>query len=132
RDAVEQYQKAFTLEPQLMTAEYVNHEYGFTLVKLGELDKAAEVFARAQADADKKARGNRSLALLEMYRGRYAKAAGYLRDAIRLNHTNGANVSEFRDHLYLARALEAVGDPRGFASEVAAAEDIAVRTSLGP
>jgi eukaryotic-like serine/threonine-protein kinase len=132
RDAVEQYQKAFALEPQLMTAEYVNHEYGFTLVRLGEVDKAAEVFARARADADKKARGDRSLALLEMYRGRYAKAAGYLRDAIRLNHTNGANVSEFRDHLYLARALEAVGDPRGFASEVAAAEDVAVRTSLGP
>jgi tetratricopeptide (TPR) repeat protein/predicted Ser/Thr protein kinase len=132
REAVEQYQKAFALEPPLLTAEFVNHEYGFTLVKLGEVDKAAEVFGRARADAEMRARGDRSLALLEIYRGQYAKAAGYLREAIRLNHTNGASVSEFRDRLYLARAVEAVGDSRGFASEVAAAEDLGVRTSLGP
>jgi tetratricopeptide (TPR) repeat protein/predicted Ser/Thr protein kinase len=130
--AVEEYQKAFTLQPAFLTGEYVNHEYGFTLVRLGEVDKAAEVFGRARADAEMKARGDRSLALLDMYRGQYAKAAGYLREAIRQNRANGAGVSEFRDHLYLARALEAVGDARGFASEVAAAEDLGVRTSLGP
>jgi tetratricopeptide (TPR) repeat protein len=132
REALEEYQKAFTLEPQMLTSEYVNHEYGFTLVQLGELDKAADVFGKMRADADKKARGDRSLALLEMYRGRYARAVVHLREAVLLNHTSSASVSEFRDRLYLARALEAIGETRGFASELAAAEGLATKTSLGP
>jgi len=132
REAVEEYRKAFASEPQLLMSDFVNHEYGFTLVQLGELDKAAEVFEKMRAAPDKQARGDRSLALLEMYRGRYARAVAHLREAVLLNHTSGAGVSEFRDRLYLARALEAIGETRGLASELAAAEGLAARTSLGP
>ena len=132
REAVEEYQKAFALEPQLFFGDFVNHEYGFTLVELGELDKAAEVFGRMIAERDKKSRGLRSLALLEMYRGRYDKALAYLREAIVINRTHGLDVSEFRDRLYLVRALEAKGLTRAFVAELAAADALAARTSLGP
>ena len=132
REAVEEYQKAFALEPQLFFGDFVNHEYGFTLVELGELDQAAEVFGRMIAERDKKSRGLRSLALLEMYRGRYDKALAYLREAIVINHTHGLDVSEFRDRLYLVRALEAKGLTRALVAELAAADALAARTSLGP
>jgi tetratricopeptide (TPR) repeat protein len=84
------------------------------------------------ADRDKKARGLRSLALLEMYRGRYDKAIAHLREAIVINQTHGAAVSEFRDRLYLVRALEAKDLTRAWATELAAADALAARTSLGP
>jgi tetratricopeptide (TPR) repeat protein/predicted Ser/Thr protein kinase len=132
REAVEEYQKAFALEPQLLVGDFVNHEYGFTLIDLGELDRAAEIFGKMTAERDNRARGLRSLALLEMYRGRYEKALVHLREAIVINHTRGAGVSEFRDRLYLVRALDAKGLTREFVSELAAADALAARTSLGP
>jgi tetratricopeptide (TPR) repeat protein len=132
REAVAEYEKAFALDPQLVTADFVNSEYGFTLVQLGEVDKAAEVFAKMIAATGKKARGLRSLALLEMYRGRYATALPRLREAILINHTNGSGVSEYRDRLFLIRALEAKGLSRAAGAELEAVDNLIARTSLGP
>src|SRR5439155_23572648 len=81
QEAVQEYEKGFAIDPQLVTGEFVNNEYGFTLVRVGEIDKAAGIFAKMIATPGKKARGLRSLALLEMYRGRYDAALARLREA---------------------------------------------------
>ncbi len=56
----------------------INHEYGFTLVEAGDLDGAAETFARMLSLNNKglEARGHRSLALLEMYEAAMARRSG--------------------------------------------------------
>ena len=134
REAVEKYNEAFALDPSLRTAVFINHEYGFTLVRAGDLDGAAENFKRMltmDRPADR-ARGRRSLALLEMYRGHYGAAIDELRQAIVINKTIGARVSEFRDRLFLARAYQAKGLAAGVASEVAAAHRLALDAALAP
>jgi tetratricopeptide (TPR) repeat protein len=95
----------------MLTGQFVNHEYGSTLIHVGRLDDAAAVFMkmRAQPDATSKARSYRSMAFLEMYRGRYDAAIKKLRQAILINQTNRFGVSEYRDRLILARALAAKG-----------------------
>jgi tetratricopeptide (TPR) repeat protein len=132
REALEAYQKAFALEPQLITGAFINHEYGFTLIEAGDLDRAADVFGKMIAERANKARGLRSLALLEMFRGRYGAAVLRLREAIVLNHADGADVSEFRDRMFLARALEAQELTGEFAAELATLDRMTARTSLGP
>ncbi|HEX2454792.1 MAG TPA: protein kinase [Vicinamibacterales bacterium] len=134
REAVEKYNEAFALDPSLRTALFINHEYGFTLVRAGDLDGAAENFKRMltmDRPADR-ARGRRSLALLEMYRGHYGAAIDELRQAIVINKTIGARVSEFRDRLFLARAYQAKGLTAGVATEVAAAHRLALDAALAP
>ncbi len=134
QEAREAYQTAFRLSPDYLTAQFVNHEYGFTLVRMGELDAAADTFRRVIAlpDASIHARGHRSLALLDMYRGRYGQAADGLGRAVALNHTYGAGVSEFRDRLFLVRALMARRQTAAAQAELAAAQTLAGRLSLGP
>jgi tetratricopeptide (TPR) repeat protein len=80
REAVDAYHKAFALRPDFRTGQFINHEYGFTLVQLGEIDKAADAFTTMRQHQNRTfvARGHRSQAMLEMYRGRYEAAAGHL------------------------------------------------------
>jgi tetratricopeptide (TPR) repeat protein len=51
----------------------------------------------------------RSLALLAMYRGQYRRATDYLREAILINASQKAFLSEARNELFLATALRAMG-----------------------
>ena len=134
REAVAAYQKAFELRPELLTSLFVNHEYGFTLVRLGELEKAAGVFATMveQKDQSSRARGHRSLALLEMYRGRYSTAQNELREAILLNKATGGGLSEFRDRLFLATVLAARGMSAAAREEVAGAGTLMATETLSP
>jgi tetratricopeptide (TPR) repeat protein len=134
RDAVAEYEKAFKIQPALLTGSFVNHEYGFTLVRLGELDKAEGAFRKMveQKDPALQARGRRSLALLEMYRGRYAAAAAQFREAILLSKASGHSLSEFRDRLFLARVLEARGSSAAARREVAIADTLASATTFAP
>jgi len=134
KDAVEQYQRAFDLSPSFRTDSLVNHEYGFVLVRLGDLDGAAANFSRmlAEKSTSNQARGQRSMALLEMYRGRYGAAIVHLRQAIVINKTNNARVSEYRDRLYLARAYQAKGLAQPFAAELDAVHRLALDSTLAP
>jgi tetratricopeptide (TPR) repeat protein len=81
---------------------------------------------------DRKPRGHRSLALLEMYRGRYGAAVDELKQSILLHKTYGFGVSEFRDRLFLARALEAKGLTAAARVELDAARALAARQTFGP
>jgi tetratricopeptide (TPR) repeat protein len=105
--AIEQYLKAFEFEPDWMIGGSLNHEFGFTYVKIGEFDKARDIF-KMMLDKEtwKKARGHRSLALLDMYLGKYSDAIEHLNEAIRYNHLVKSRVSEVRDRLYLAAAYK--------------------------
>ena len=98
---------------------FVNHEYGFTLVDAGRHTEADAVFARMKTEArpPTRARGFRSTALLQMYRGKYSAAVAELRQAIALNQTHRSPVSEYRDRFILYSALHAMGQPREAALE---------------
>ena len=133
--AREAYQTSFDITPGMLTETFVNHEYGFVLVRAGDLDGAAAAFRKMKEvvePRDRKARGLRSLALLEMYRGRYSSAIDELRQSVLLHQTYKFAVSEFRDRLFLARALEAKGMTADARAEVSAARELAVRQTFGP
>jgi pentatricopeptide repeat protein len=109
-EAIEYYLKAFELKPEWMISDNLNHEFGFTYVKMGEFDKARDIFKKMlEKDNWKKARGHRSLALLDMYIGNYSDAIEHLQEAILYHHTVQSWTSEVRDRLYLAVAYKIKG-----------------------
>jgi tetratricopeptide (TPR) repeat protein len=57
----------------------------------------------------KKAQGHRSLALLDMYNGKYSNAIEHLQEAKLYHHTVQAWTGEVRDRLYLAVAYKIKG-----------------------
>lgn len=118
REALESYAKAFTLEPTWEVKGNLNHEYGFTLVAAGDVAKAREIFAKALATKELRARGLRSLALLDLYRGRYRAAADGFREAILLNEAAKAELSASRDHVFMATVREGQGDRAGQLAEL--------------
>jgi serine/threonine protein kinase/tetratricopeptide (TPR) repeat protein len=132
--AAETYAKAFALNSDALFGEFVNHEYGFTLVHLGRLEAAAVVFNRmkAQTNSTRRARGFRSMAMLDMYRGHYEPAIAGLREAILIDQANDAGVSEYRDRMILTRALEAKGQTAASAAELVEVERLVSRLTLGP
>ena len=134
QEAVKHYQQAFDLSPAHKTDLIVNHEYGFVLIRLGDLDRAAAHFAQmlAEKSSSSQARGHRSLGLLESYRGRYSAAIDHFKQAIVINRTNKAQVSEFRDRLFLARAYRAKGMAQAAAKELDAVHRLATTSTLAP
>ncbi|MGQ0732449.1 MAG: protein kinase domain-containing protein [Acidobacteriota bacterium] len=133
-EALEIYRKAFELSPNALLEPNINHEYGFTLVQVGKVEEAAGVFAKLIASPEpfRRARGHRSMAWLEMFRGRYTAAIEQLRQAILINQTTGAGISEFRDRLILVRALQASGGSSAARTEFSAVDALIARMSLGP
>ena len=87
---------------------------GFTLVDAGRDREAFAVFDRMKKEATgaNLARGFGSTALLEMCRGRYGAAVDEIRQAIVLNQTHRAPVSDYRDRLILYSALQSMGRQR--------------------
>jgi serine/threonine protein kinase/tetratricopeptide (TPR) repeat protein len=132
--ALEYYQKAFQLNPSELTGPFVNNEYGFMLVRVGNLSKAAETFQKMiSAEYDwQKARGHRSLGMLDMYEGKYSEAISNFKEAILLNKATQGLQSEYRDHLFLASAYRTKGRNADFASELAAANGILSHARFGP
>jgi tetratricopeptide (TPR) repeat protein len=133
-EAVTAYHQAFALDPPLALEVFINHEYGFTLVKLGRLDEAARMFERMKQSAAPvdKAKGFRSAALLQMFRGHYGAAVSELQAAIALNQTHREVVSEFRDRMYLIAAYEATSRSREARAEWAAVHRLIAASSLSP
>ncbi len=104
-EAIPHYLKAFELQPKWITSGNLNHEFGFAYVEVGEFNKAEEIFGKMLSEADwQKARGHRSFALLDMYRGKYSAAIDNLKEAILFNKAANSTLSEIRDRLYLANS----------------------------
>lgn len=122
-EAIANYENAFGLRPADVTGTYVNHEYGFTLVALGQTRKAAEVFAKmfTTNDALLKSLGRRSQGLLDMYLGKYRSAAAQLREAILQSQAARSPLSVIRNHAFLAAVLRTQGLNRASDRELALA-----------
>ncbi len=132
--AVETYQKAFALSPDEILGQFVNNEYGSVLVRLGRMDEARQTFEKMTMapDAQRQARGHRSIAFLEMHLGRYASATAALDRAIQLNEANGYLLSAFRDRFIKAQARLAVGARADVIRELALIDGLIAKLSLGP
>jgi serine/threonine protein kinase/tetratricopeptide (TPR) repeat protein len=133
-DAVANYEKAFAMNPKSVTYTNINHEYGFLLVKMGQVAKAVQVFEKmlSQEEPASRGRGHRSLALLDMYLGKYGAAAEHLDQAIALNRAAGYGLSELRDHLYLATVHAAKQNQNAFDKEINEAARLIKKIRPGP
>jgi tetratricopeptide (TPR) repeat protein len=116
-EALGEYARAFALEPAWVTNGNINHEYGFGFVHAGRIAEAREVFGRALAKPDMRPNGLRSLALLDMYLGKYREAQGRLEEAIRLTDAQDW-LPKARNHLYLSMVREGRGDVAGRVAEL--------------
>jgi tetratricopeptide (TPR) repeat protein len=117
REALATYDQAFKLEPTWITSGNLNHEYGFTLVSVGEFDKARSVFSQGLATPIK-APALRSLALLDLYQGKYRDAKPKLAEALLLNVSAKGLLNESRNHLFMSILLEGQGDSGGVQREL--------------
>ena len=133
-EALESYQKAFALKPEAAYGTIVNSEYGFLLVAMGKIPEAFQTFETMtrQADAGQKARGYRSLGLLNMYLGKYAAARPFFEEAVVLNRTLRYGLSELRDKLYLASISSRKGDRAGFEREMNAVRAVQKTIKIDP
>jgi DNA-binding winged helix-turn-helix (wHTH) protein/tetratricopeptide (TPR) repeat protein len=125
-DALWQYGRAFELEPSWITTPNINHEYGFVLVRAGQRAKARATFESA-LNSSGKASALRSLAMLDMYEGRYRNAVGRLREAIALSGSPASAQQEARYRLALATALAAQGRTPAARTELTLALEAARR-----
>ncbi|MFI5247837.1 MAG: tetratricopeptide repeat protein, partial [Nitrospirales bacterium] len=112
-EALANYAKAFELEPTWVTLGNLNHEYGFTLVRNGDVPKAREVFGLALAKRNMEEYALRSLALVDMYEGKYREAQARLREAIRISEGDPEPLSRSRHHIFLAILMEGQDDRAG-------------------
>jgi len=134
-EAAANYLKAFEMKPELITGIFVNREYGFLQVRMGDIEKAKETFEKmlSEEQNSKKAKGHRSLALLNMFLGKHSVAIHHLEEAILLNKTTaGAKLSEFRNHLYLATVFKGKGMMDEFEEELNAAKRLQMELTLAP
>ncbi len=107
------YAKAFELEPGLLDIANICDEYGFTLLHSGNIAKARETFELASAKPDLKAAGLRSLALVDMYEGKYRDARARLEEAMRISEARQDALRQCRTHLFMATLLSGQGDRQG-------------------
>jgi len=133
-NAVSNYKKAFQLDPGLRIGDFVNSEYGFLLVGLGDFDGARETFELmlAQESPYGRARGLRSFALLDMYQGRYSEARDRLEEAVLLSQSTNSLVSEMRNRMYLAMIFKGLGMDAEFGEQVDASRRLQGGIRMGP
>jgi eukaryotic-like serine/threonine-protein kinase len=110
--AVQAYAHAFQLEPNWLVSGNINREYGMALVGNGEEQKAVSVFSDLLEKPGKRADGLSSLALLDLYYGRYSSAQTRLLEALHVNENSHNVFAVARTHFLLAVVAEGRGDGR--------------------
>lgn len=110
--AVQAYSQAFQIEPSLLVSGNVNREYGMALVGNGEEQKAVTVFSDLLKRPDKRTEGLSSLALLDLYHGRYSEAQRRLQEVLQLDEKSHDRFNAARTHFLLAVVAEGRGDSR--------------------
>jgi eukaryotic-like serine/threonine-protein kinase len=133
-EAVPHYLKAFDINPRLLTSRNINHEFGVTYIYLGKLKEAEDTFNKmlSASDSESKARGHRSLALLNTYQGQYSAAIGHLKESILLRKSLDSKMSEYRDRYFLATTYKTKGMVSSFRAELAAIRTLLAGSSLAP
>jgi DNA-binding SARP family transcriptional activator/tetratricopeptide (TPR) repeat protein len=130
REAVAAFERAFAITPVWVTdvGGDINRIYGFSYLRVGDSARARTVFQRVLGgDAAHQASGHRSLALYEMYYGRYDRAIAHLREAVRVLPSG---ITEYRNRLYLAAAYRAKGEAASADVQLAAVDEIQRRTPV--
>ncbi|MGB6385718.1 MAG: winged helix-turn-helix domain-containing protein [Terriglobales bacterium] len=110
--AVQTYSRAFQIEPSRLIAGNISREYGMALVGNGEEKKATAVFSDILGTPTRRADGLRSLALLDLYHGRYSEAQRRLQEALQLDGNDHKLFAVAREHFLLAVVAEGTGNPR--------------------
>jgi len=133
-EALVNYQKAFDLNPDEATGLFVNNEYGYLLVRMEKIQEARQTFEKmiAQPVKAKKAKGYRSLGLLQMYQGQYSAAQASLKEAVMLNKIIKTTLSEMRDHLFLAINYGMKNQHEAFENEMASVRMIQKENKIDP
>jgi DNA-binding winged helix-turn-helix (wHTH) protein/Tfp pilus assembly protein PilF len=103
--SIQAYEKGFALDPSRMLVGNINHEYGFALVEAGQDAKAEQVFSATLAASSSYPLGERSLAYLDMYRGRFASARKRLMLALAATH-DGFSTARIRYALASVNAAQ--------------------------
>ncbi|MGA7569060.1 MAG: winged helix-turn-helix domain-containing protein [Terriglobales bacterium] len=111
-DAVQAYSRAFEIAPDWLSAGNINREYGLALVGNGEEQKAIAIFSDLLTKPDKRENGLRSLALLDLYHGRYSDAQSRLAEALQIDENEGDVFAAARVHFLMAVIAEGKGDRR--------------------
>jgi DNA-binding SARP family transcriptional activator/tetratricopeptide (TPR) repeat protein len=132
-EAIAAYKTAFTLQPNLLTTENLNHEYGSLLVSARYTEQARAVFDSMLAgNADQKARGHRSLGLLSMAEGHYGEAIEHFRQATLLSTGPGLALTEARNRLFLASAEQEKGWRDSASAQIRMAHDLFKKNYFEP
>ncbi len=113
QEAISAYTQAFQTDPAYLTSGDVSREYGMTLILNGEMPQAETVFTSLLSNQSTRESGLRSLALLDLYRGKYASARPLLEEALAYDESLKTEaVSVAREHLQLAILAEGEGNAR--------------------
>ncbi|MGA3107113.1 MAG: winged helix-turn-helix domain-containing protein [Terriglobales bacterium] len=128
--AVQAYAHAFQIEPSWLVSGNINREYGMALVGNGEEQKAVSVFSDLLEKSDKRADGLRSVAMLDLFHGRYTAAQGRFQEALQVDENNHNSFGVARTHFFLAVVAEGRGDTRMRLAQLDAA--VADLKSMGP
>jgi tetratricopeptide (TPR) repeat protein len=130
-EALNAYSQAFKLNPQLLTAGNLNREYGFALVANGDDQKAEQLFSNLLGEKKTREAGLRSLAMLDLYHGRYAGARNRFHDALLIDESGDPGALTIaRVHLWLAIVANGEGNSR---EEIAQLDDAAAQLkNVGP
>ena len=119
--ALQSYAHAFQLDPDWLVAGDTSREYGFLLVQNGEDQKAEQIFNAMLDKAETRENGQRSLALLDTYHGRFASARKRFDECLTILQNQPAPLSKARVHLWLAIVANGQGDLRTEQRELASA-----------
>ena len=123
RLALDAYAAAERADSTALLNNFINHEWGGVFVRMGRYPEADSAFRRmlARPDQNDQARGHRSLAYLDMLRGRYRSAIDHLTEAAVLSRATGARLSLMRNEVLLAEAQLARDQPALASRELDAA-----------
>jgi eukaryotic-like serine/threonine-protein kinase len=131
--AIPNYRAALELAPAYRRNGSINHEFGLTYIRAGDLDAAEDVYSwMAEGSTPQKSLGLRSMALLRMYTGRYHDAVRLLDQSRRLDRTGVSPATAVRNLSYLAAAQLTLGDQEGATRTLAQAVPIADSTYILP
>ncbi|MEO8448939.1 MAG: AAA family ATPase [Gemmatimonadota bacterium] len=112
--ALAAYVRAAQIDSTILYSANLNHEWGAALVHAGRIAAAESAYRRMadQGPAEYRARGHRSLAYLDLYRGRLTDAAAELTEAFDLTKSSAGSLPAFRNEVLLAETLIEQGDRR--------------------
>ncbi len=110
--ALDAYSQAFRLEPGWLTSGNINREYAFTLVALGQDEKAVQAFASMLASPGTRAEGLRSMGMLDLYHGRFGASRKRFEEELKIRETRAEVFDAARAHFMLAVIAGGEGDSR--------------------